>query len=390
MSLPTLYRSPEDYLASMIQRVQDLGSQLTDFNDGSVTRTFYEGLAVGVSEQSALVEQLRLDSYLATATGDALTLKALDYQVGRIAAVAAQGTVRITRTGTGMAAVTIPAGWAPLSTLPGPGSPAVAYVTTADAVFAAGTGTQTVDVTAAAVTAGASGNLAQAAGADTPVVPANPVNGFLSNGGFTLHGPFTGGADEETDDQLRARVPIEVAGRVKGRRESFLAAAIAIPGVGSAQVLGPGETRANATTVAAGNVELYYEGDVALLGAVSTAALAVTMLGQTLTVIQAASVPMTIAVTVYVNPGVDTAAIAAAARSQLAAVVAAGPVGGTVRYSAAIQALHAIDEVVAVAMPFAQFRMTSEAAGTAHDVDLLNGQAPTLPDANLTVTVTTL
>jgi hypothetical protein len=66
--------------------------------------------------------------------------------------------------------------------------------------------------------------------------------------------------DAETDDQLRARVPIEVQGRVKGTPAALLAAALRIPGVTSANVLEAGDTRTSGGTIAAGACEVYYEG----------------------------------------------------------------------------------------------------------------------------------
>lgn len=390
MALPSLFKTTDEYLQTLIARVQALGSRLTDFNDGSVTRTFFEAFAAGASQQSAVVDQLRRDSYLATATGDALDTKAADYQVARKAAAPATGTVRITRTGTSLPAVTIPAGWGQLATLPSPGLPSLPYVTLADATLPAGTGTQTVDVAGTCAFAGAAGNIVQGSTAQTATIAVNPVDGFDTSSGFVLRGPWSGGVDAETDDALRARVPLEVAARVKGRWASFMAAALRVTGVTSAQVLQAGDSRADSTTVLPGSVEVYYKGDAGLLGAVGAECANASMLGQTLVVAQATAARTIAALTVYCDSGVDTTALAATVKAAVQAVVNGGDVGAKVRYSRAVTAVHAIDDVVSVGLPFAQFRLSGETSGTAHDLPVPPTEYASLADADVTVTVTTL
>jgi uncharacterized phage protein gp47/JayE len=390
MALRSLFKAAEEYLVSMIAAVQAGGSKLTDFNTGSVTRTFYEGLASGLSEQSAVADQLRQDSYLATATGDALDLKAADYQVTRKAAVKATGTVRITRTGTGLGAVTIPAGWGALATIPAPGVPSLSYVTLADAVFPifAGPGTQTIDVSGEAVIAGTTGNNSQGAGVETVVLPLSPVAGFITASDFKLRGPWSGGVDAERDADLRARVPLEVQARVKGRKSSFEAAALRVPGVTGAQVLQAGEARSDATLVPAGGVETYFKGLASHLAQVQSEVTAAASAGQNATAFLAASERIIANLTVYALSGVDTAALAIAVRDTVMAVVNAGSVGGTVRYSEAVRAVHELAAVEGVALPFAQFRKSTAAPGTAADIVAAATKYPDLVTGDVTVTVT--
>lgn len=387
MTLPSLYLTVDEYLQTMIERVQTAGSALTDFTAGSVTRTFFEGLAGGLSRGSEVADQLRTDSYLQTATGDALTLKAADYQVARKAAVAATGVVRITRADT-TTAVTIPAGWGQLATRPAPGQPAIAYLTSEAANFAIGVGS--VDVSGICAIAGAAGNIAQAAGANTNVIAVNPVGGFSIDSDFNLHGPWSRGVDAETDDALRARVPLEVAARVKGRAASFLAAALRIPGVQSAQVLKAGDARADTTIVPAGAVEVYYEGDASLLSQVTSECQDATQLGQNLAVAQASAATIVVHLSVYCLAGTDTALLASNVATAVKAAVNGVGVGQTVRYSAAIRAVHGVDAVVSAAIPFADFRISTEGSGTAHDLVMAPQTYPSLLDANLTVAVITL
>jgi uncharacterized phage protein gp47/JayE len=207
----SIFKQPEEYLFAAIQRIRDLGSVITDFTAGSGARTLYEGMSAALSQQSAVAEQLRQDSYLVSAVGEALDRKAADFQVARKVAIAAQGTIRLTRASTGTA-VTIPAGWSPLLTAPIPGQQPIAFITTADAVFG---GADSFKVVAAqAVEGGTDGNVP----INTVLLPQNTPTGFDTLTGFKAEIAFSGGVDEESDDALRARVPIEVQGRVKGHR----------------------------------------------------------------------------------------------------------------------------------------------------------------------------
>ena len=378
------YQTPDANLLQMIARIQAAGSKITDFNTGSVTRTFYEGLGAGLSEQSLVVDQLEQDSYLATATGDALDRKASDYQVDRLAAVAATGTVRLTRQASGTA-VTVPAGFGELATVPVPGQPSRTFLTTADAVF--GTADTSIVVPGIAVTAGAAGNI----GALTKLLPVNPVAGFQTDGGFQAETTFTGGVDQETDDALRARVPIAVQGRVKGRPEAFLAAALGIPGVISAAVLKAGDTRSDSTVVPANTLEVYYEGPATLLQAVTTAAAGATVLGQsTLTVAQATAERTVVNVTVFAKTGVDAAALAIAVRDAIKAVVNGAGIGQTVYSANVIQAVAAVPGVVSQTIPYADLRKFTAAGGTFGNVVPGSTRYPDLQDADVTVAVSLL
>lgn len=378
------YQTPDAYLLQMIARVQAAGSAISDFSAGSVTRTFYEGLAAGLSEQSLVVDQLEQDSYLATATAAALDRKAGDYQVTRLPAVAATGTIRLTRQAAGTA-LTLPAGFGELATIPVPGQPSQTFLTTADAVF--GTADTSIVVNGVAVTAGAAGNIA----ALTTLLPVNPVAGFQTNGGFRAETTFANGVDVETDVALRKRVPIAVQGRVKGRPEAFLAAALGVPGVLSAAVLKAGDTRSDGTIVPAGTLEVYYEGASTLLTPVTTAALGATVLGQSsVPVAQATAERTVVNVTVFAQTGVDTTALATAVRLAIKTVVNAAAIGQTVYSADVIKAVAGVPGVVSQTIPYADLRKFTAAPGTFGNVVPGSTRYPDLQDADVTVAVTLL
>lgn len=387
MALPSLFRSPDSYLGSMIDRIRLRGSKLTDFMIGSTTRTFYEGLAVAFSEQTGVIDQHRRDAYLSTATGDALTLKALDLRVRRKSPQKATGQVRITRTDT-TTAITIPAGWGPLAIPPSPGVASQTYLTTQDAVLAIGVGAATVN--AVAENAGVLGNLSLAPGASRIVLPINPVPTFKTDGDFFAFGPFVGGLDEESDDALRARVPIEVQGRVKGRKEAFLAAALRVPAVSSAQVLQPTDLLPGGGSVLPGHVQVYYEALTDVAAQVTSEVLAAGMLGQTVDVTTAVNAPIAIALTLFCEAGIDTVALQADAKTAIINTVLAAGVGDGRRISQVVRAVHELNDVIGIDLPPAQFRLKTSAPGTATDIAGANGKLLTLAGADLTVTVTVL
>lgn len=375
MALPSIYKSPEDYLQVMIAALQDRGSKITDFTIGSVTRNLFETIGVGLSEHTTVADQHRIDSYLSTATGEALTLRAADQGVDRKTAVQASGTVRITRDDTATA-VTIPAGWSPLSSVPTPGTQPVQYVTLEDAVF--DIGENTADVAARAVEGGTLGNIDQDAGDEVLLLPANPVPDFATDGDFHARGPFTGGVDEETDDALRARVPIEVQGRVKGRRQAFEAAALRIPGVTSAQVRQAGETNRELATIAGGNVVVYYEGDAGLLAQVTAECEAAAVLTQNVTVATASDLNVIVDLDAYVLAGLQEATLQAAILEILTPAVRTG-VGNGVPFSDVVRRLHdGVPDVQSLEIPFADFRASTAPDNTCADIPGQVGFAPVL------------
>ncbi len=383
MSLPSLYRTPEEFLADAIARVQAAGSRITDFTEGSGARTLYEGEAAMLSAQSLQIDQFQTDSFLATASGEALDEKAADYKVLRNPAVQATGVLRISRAASGVA-VTIPAGWGQLQTKPVPGSPPATIITNTDAVF--GSSDLFVDVPATALSAGTVGNVQ----AGTVLLPVNPVAGFQTDGGFIVQTTFTGGVEAETDDALRYRTLVTVQGRGNANAAAFEAAALAVPGVVSASVLQAGDARTGGSTVPAGQAEVYYEGSAGLLSAVQSAINNIEQINQQVTAITATAVRCYAALTVYALTGTDPVALAAAVIAAVEGVVNAARCGKLAYYSDAIRAIHQIDDVVSVAIPFPDLRKFADAGGTVGDISPGPDRYLSLVDADMSVAITLL
>lgn len=386
----SVFMPVETALAQMITQLQQSGSKISDFSTGSGARSIFEAAAIVWSSNSSTADQLQRDAYLDTATGDALDALGLNnWMVARKPSVQAAGEITITRQSTS-GALTIPAGWGQLATSPSvPGQLGVAVVTTQDADFA--TGVATAAVTAQAVLGGASGDLT----VSTLLTPMSPINTVDSQTGYEVTTAFTGGVDAETDDAYRARIPVAVQGRVLGRDTSFLAAALSVPGVLSANVLGPGATRGDSTTVGTGIIEVYFQGSTGLLTAVTSAVDNAATFGQTPSAFAAVSLTgargaqvVDVTVTVYCQPGTDPTALAAAVQAALVAYVNATGVGNNVDYSGVVEAVLAVPGVVSVGLPLTKLCI-SGGSGAA-DITINGDAYASLITSNVNVTVNTL
>lgn len=346
---------------AMGQLIAELGatnSPITDFSEGSAGRTLLEAFSIVVSNQSKVADQLQLDSFLETATEEALDAQGSNQQVTRLPAVQAAGVVTITRESPSGALV-IPAGWSQLTVPPSvPGTEGVAVLTLEAAEFAEGV--TSIAVPAQAVLGGTAGNLS-AGTFLTPLVPVNTVN---SSTGIKVTTAFTGGVNVETDAAYRKRIPITVQGRVKGTDAAFLAGALGVPGVLSANVLKAGELRGDGSSVPGGSVETYYQGSAALLSQVEKA------VEQAATINQKASGFASISLsaprglqrvvfeaTVFYAPGVNGTLLAGTVSTLAQEFVEAVGVGNTLYMSELIEAIHTIPEVVSIKIPLTKLAL---------------------------------
>lgn len=150
-------------------------------------------MAVLSEQVASLLEecaQLRRELFPATAGGESLERHAETRGLSRKGALFARGTLTFSRRSAGEEDLLIPQG-----TLVSGGG--VEFATDAAATLAAGE--LTVQAPASACTAGAGGNLA-ANRIDTMVTPVVGISGVQNPA------PFTGGTDEESDEQLRERL----------------------------------------------------------------------------------------------------------------------------------------------------------------------------------------
>lgn len=366
-NLKSTYVSTSEAINQQVATLQETGSPITDLAVGSVARSLLEANATVWSSQSQVADQLKLDSYLETAEGEALDVLAKgNWFVNRLPSVKATGKITITRQETS-SALLLPAAWSQLTMPPAaPGAEGVAVLTTEDASFAEGTSTATVG--AVAVAGGPEGNL----GLGTKLTPTTAVLGVSSQEGFVVSSAFSGGVAEETDAAYRARVPLVVQGRqAKGSRVAFLAAAISVPGVLSAGVLGAGGLRGNETQVSGGHVEVYYQGAAGLLAQVGAAVEGAAVVNQEVASFASVSLEaprgqkrVVLEGTLVCEPGINPETLAKEAAEAASKYVEGRGIGGTAYLSELVEAIHQLGTVVSVSLPLTKFALYGNTGAT--------------------------
>ena len=231
-----------------------------------------------------MLEAVKDEAFPQTASGEALELHAMERGLSRKPAVRAQGTLTFSRETALTYDVEIPQG-----TVCAASAGAAEFETTEAAVLAAGA--LSVTVPAQAVAGGKAFNAAAGA-VDTLVTPPAGIEG-VTNGAA-----FSGGADAESDDALRARLLQSWSILPNGTNaETYRRAAQQVPGVGSVNVV----PRASGT----GTVAVYLYGDGApaaeeTVGAVQAVLEAMREINVSVTV--AAAEPAPRLVTAYIEP----------------------------------------------------------------------------------------
>ncbi len=378
----THFKTPQEFLADHAVGLEAAGSRLNDFTIGSALRTLLESVSGVLSQQTLVLDQVLEDAYLDTATGDALDRLAANFGVTRLASVKSTGTMTVQRPATG-AAITIPAGWAQLATLPGPGVPSVAIVTTEDVTL--DTSDLSATVTVQAAIGGAAGNI-DATPTPVKVIPTAPVSGIASDGGFYITADMTGGVDAETDEALRYRTRLATQGANNGTEAAYLAAALSVLGVTSAGVLKAGDAKTPGGTVAAGSVEVYYQGATGLLESVESACLDASVLNADVTVAQVGSTTVVIDCTVICRTGEDTVALDAAVVAALTDYIEGLGCGATVYISKTVEVIRAVPGVLSVNVPLTDHRKTADTDNTSSDITCKNDRAPVVDTISVTVT----
>jgi len=319
----------------LIEALRDMGFPLNDFNPGAVGRhVAVEAPALGLEDLWRMVAAIARGGYLSTASGPWLDLLAEEfYALKRKPAAFARGVVH-------------------LSALPGFGpyeiGPGDLWVGTAD-------GKRYSNITGGTLPQG--GTLDLLVQAESPGASYNVPDGAIT----VLHTPLPGvsvvnlagwlveaGADEETDEELRARCRARWAelggGATKAAYEYW--ALTAHPSVTKVRILDD-HPRGQGTV----DVVIWGEGGIGseVVGVVDAYVQARRPL--TANVLVYAATPRVVALSgvVYAVPGALTQARAAVAR-ELAALQREVSIGGTLYHSRVIEALFARPYVSNVAL----------------------------------------
>ncbi|WP_299449185.1 baseplate J/gp47 family protein [uncultured Phascolarctobacterium sp.] len=167
------------------------GSQLTDFNIGSVTRTMAEAAASAIEELYFYLARFLQLFFISTSTGEWLDKRLGDLGMSRIRGNKAFGTIIVGRDTASPIGISIPAG----TTFED--KQGTRFVTLEDGAIPVGYAT--VEVSAQAVELGAKGNLKPD---DRLVQVGIAISGVEWAKVLTMNG----GSDDESDESFRARV----------------------------------------------------------------------------------------------------------------------------------------------------------------------------------------
>lgn len=185
-------------------------------------------LATQLAALSGRVETLKAEAFPQTASGGWLDYHAETRGLSRKAAAPSSGTLRLYRDTPSAADISVPEGVV-CALRQADGEAELRFVTTAAGVLEAGDAS--IDLPARADRGGAGTNAAPGA----VCVLVTPVQGLS---GVTNPAAFSGGADAETDDQLRARLLRSFASISNGANAAFYYDfAMSFDGIASANVV---------------------------------------------------------------------------------------------------------------------------------------------------------
>jgi len=206
MAERTIYKFSE-ILSRMTTRLSTTTS-ISDFTPGSIIRSVLETTAIFVEYLQFLIETVFRSFYTDTAEGQDLKNRIADFGMEANEAVAARGIQTFSRNTPATESFTIFTGTT-VSTEPDVFGNTINYDVEFDIPFVSGaisaTGYVVCQVT------GANGNCPSGAITNIPTT----ISGIDST---TNALPFSNGAEAETDDQIRRRIPVHLNGLQKGNR----------------------------------------------------------------------------------------------------------------------------------------------------------------------------
>ena len=220
-------RTRQQIFDSMKSYLQNLSNnQLTDFNAGSVLNSLLDVVAAELENVYNENYQTYEANYISTATGIDLENKASDFGLTRLTASYSTGYLIFGRSTYSSTYIPIPIGTI-ATTASSSASNAIQFETTEYAVM--NPGSLTIRVAARARESGSLGNAAIA----SIVVLTNPPSGieFVTNATA-----FSGGTDDETDEELRSRITSYLNSLQRGTKDALEAAAKSVASVEDAYV----------------------------------------------------------------------------------------------------------------------------------------------------------
>lgn len=196
-------------------------TSISDFTPGSIIRTMFEVVAVFVEFLQFLVEMAFNSFYTDTAEGDDLDNRIEDFDMERNESVSASGALTFQSDSAATETFIISAGTS-VATQPDVFGNTIIFTLDDDVTFLSGALSATGVVTCS-----------------TPGVIGNVASGKITNITTSISGvdsvtnlaAFTNGATEESDDQVRKRIPIHLNGLQKGNEDGIKDAVFEVDGI---------------------------------------------------------------------------------------------------------------------------------------------------------------
>lgn len=236
MAIKRFYKFSELYNL-FVNKFGTLTNIVTDFTVGSVMRALAQTVVFFVSFLQLQIKIAYESFRVATAKGSDLDTRIADWQMTRGQAAAAQGVIKFMANAAAEADFIIPAGTI-VSTEEDVYGLTIDYSLDSDLIFPSGATSVTGEITC--VETGRIGNVAS--GKITNIT--SPIAGVDS---ITNPEPTSSGAEDETDEQLRKRLPLRIIGLQTGNESAILNAAYSVPGVTYAKVLNNSPTNGHFT-----------------------------------------------------------------------------------------------------------------------------------------------
>jgi uncharacterized phage protein gp47/JayE len=196
-------------------------STITDYTPGSNIRTIFESIGVFIEYIQFLIEEAYRSFYIDSAVAADLDKRTNDFGIQRKAAKASTGIIKFQRNTPATSTFSI-AGGIEISTEPDVFGNTISYELDDNVTFVSGAIETTGAITC--LITGPEGNVAS--GTITNITSDIPGVDAIVN-------PYalTDGASEETDEQLRKRVPVFLNGLKRGSEDAIRSAVLGIDGV---------------------------------------------------------------------------------------------------------------------------------------------------------------
>lgn len=210
-----------EIVGGIITRIGTLAPGLNDFTPGSNLRAIVDSFSYFVEFLQYQINVAFEAFTIRGATGIDLDNRVQDFGISRKPAVASRGIIRLSRNNPNPSTFTVNSG-GQISTQPDVFGSTIDYTIDESIIFPAGATSVTGYVTCT-----------------VPGIIGNQPSGSVTNITSFIPGvdsavnieDFTNGADTETDEELRRRVPIHINGLKAGNESAIRAAALSVDGI---------------------------------------------------------------------------------------------------------------------------------------------------------------